>query len=253
MEQNISSQNDQQQAYMRYYQDGLADLLIGLGVLLAGLFMLLDSDVPLAAAWVVLWLPIWMSAKKSIAARRIGKAEVPMEQQKGIAKAVLFVAGVLVLLVAAAMVALWGQNTGKIPSWFLAGLRQYLIVVLGLLGAIVISVMGWLSGLDRLYAYAVATAVVFVGGYLLNVPIALAVAVVGGIVMLWGLGLLVRFVRKYPKVPAQSGQRQEPSRLLMIAGVVLLLVGTVVLAIFMHLVEPMWWCQYPILNLIPGC
>ena len=253
MTHSISSNNQQQRVYTHYDQDGLADLLIGLGVLLAGLSMLLDVDVPLAALWVVLWLPLSTSARKSITARRPANVEAPPEQQKGIAKAALFVAGILLLLVAADMVVLWRQKTGNIPPWFLAGLRDYLTVILGLLGAIVISVMGWLSGLDRLYAYAVATAVVFVGGYLLNAPIALAVAVVGGIVMLWGLGLLVRFVRKYPKVPAHSGQRQEPSRLLTIAGVVLLLVGVAVLAILMHLVEPMWWCQYPILNLIPGC
>jgi hypothetical protein len=38
-----------------------------------------------------------------------------------------------------------------------------------------------------------------------------------------------------------------------IAGVLLLLVGIVVLAVIMHLVLPQWWCDYPILNLLPGC
>jgi multidrug transporter EmrE-like cation transporter len=52
---------------------------------------------------------------------------------------------------------------------------------------------------------------------------------------------------------AFSGQRQEPSKPLTIAGVFLVLFGIVVLAIMMHLIEPQWWCQYPILNLIPGC
>jgi multidrug transporter EmrE-like cation transporter len=52
---------------------------------------------------------------------------------------------------------------------------------------------------------------------------------------------------------AFSGRRREPSRPLTILGVVLLLVGIVVLAIIMSLVEPQWWCDYPVLNLIPGC
>lgn len=72
------------------------------------------------------------------------------------------------------------------------------MVVLGLFGALVLGVAAWLSRLDRLYAYALLNTVVLVGGHLLNPAIALAVAVVGGIVMLWGLGMLVRFVRKYP-------------------------------------------------------
>ena len=52
---------------------------------------------------------------------------------------------------------------------------------------------------------------------------------------------------------AFSGKRREPSRPLTIAGVLLLLVGIVVLALVMHLVLPQWWCDYPILNLVPGC
>ncbi len=52
---------------------------------------------------------------------------------------------------------------------------------------------------------------------------------------------------------AFSGRRREPSKPLTVVGVVLLLFGIVVLAIIMHLVEPQWWCEYPILNLIAGC
>jgi hypothetical protein len=50
-----------------------------------------------------------------------------------------------------------------------------------------------------------------------------------------------------------SGRRREPSKALTVVGVVLLLVGIVVLAIVMNLAYPQWWCDYPVLNLIPGC
>lgn len=52
---------------------------------------------------------------------------------------------------------------------------------------------------------------------------------------------------------AFSRRSREPSRPLTIAGVVLLLVGIAVLAVLMHLVVPNWWCDYPVLNLFPGC
>jgi len=198
MVQYVDSKERKQRAYMRYYQDGLADLLIGLAILLAGLTMLVDWDIPLGAVWVVLWLPIWLSAKKAITARRIPDVQVSREQYSGMMKAGLFVTGMLVLAVMAGVVVLWGQRTGNIPSWFLTGLREYLMVVLGLFGALVMSVSAWLSGLKRLYAYGLLIAVVFVGGYLLNAPIPLSVTVVGSIIMLWGLGMGVSFVRKYP-------------------------------------------------------
>jgi multidrug transporter EmrE-like cation transporter len=52
---------------------------------------------------------------------------------------------------------------------------------------------------------------------------------------------------------AFSGRKRESSRPLTIAGVVMLLVGIIVLALVMSLVLPHWWCDYPILNLFPGC
>jgi len=52
---------------------------------------------------------------------------------------------------------------------------------------------------------------------------------------------------------AFSTQGQEPSKPATIAGVLLLAVGIVVLAMMLHLIEPRWWCEYTILNLIPGC
>lgn len=62
-----------------------------------------------------------------------------------------------------------------------------------------------------------------------------------------GAGVGVSFAMAF------SCQRQGPSRPLTIVGVVLLLVGIIVLAVVMHLVVPNWWCDYPILNLVPGC
>jgi uncharacterized membrane protein AbrB (regulator of aidB expression) len=52
---------------------------------------------------------------------------------------------------------------------------------------------------------------------------------------------------------AFSREGQQPSRTMTITSIVLLAVGLIVLAAFMHLARPQWWCGYPVLNLIPGC
>jgi multidrug transporter EmrE-like cation transporter len=52
---------------------------------------------------------------------------------------------------------------------------------------------------------------------------------------------------------AFSGRKQEPSKPMILAGVVLLLVGIILLAVIMSLALPHWWCDYPVLNLLPGC
>jgi hypothetical protein len=198
MAQSVNMERREEGAYMRYHEDGLADTFIGLGVLLAGLMMLFDWDISLGGVWVVLWLPLWLSAKRSITARRVPDVQVSSEQYSGAWKAAIFMCSMLIVLVAAAMVVLWGQVSGSIPAWFLAGLREYLMVVLGLFGAVVIGAAAWLSGLRRLYAYALLTAVASVGGYLLGAPIALVVTLMGGVVALWGLVLLIRFVHEHP-------------------------------------------------------
>ena len=199
---NVSSRGHERRAYMSYHQYGLLDLLIGLGVLLAGVYVLVDGDIPLGAVWVVLWLPIWLSAKKSITARRVPDVEISEEQYDGMWRAAAFVIAALVLLVCAVLALIWGRNAGLIAEGFIAAVGQHLMWVLGLFGALVLGVAAWLSGLNRLYAYALLTAVAFVGGYLLGAPFALAVTVVAAVVMVWGGVLLVRFVRTHPVQPA---------------------------------------------------
>jgi hypothetical protein len=198
MAQNVSSKGREQPAYMSYHQDGLLDLAIGVAVLLAGVYALVDLDVPLGAAWVVLWLPIWLAAKKSITARRAPNIEISKAQYEGMWRAAAFVIAVLVLLVLAGLVLLWGRNAGFVPEEFVVALAERLMPVLGLVGTLVFGAAAWLSGLKRLYVYALLTAVALVGGYLFSVPFALAVTAVAAGVTVWGTVLLVRFVRTHP-------------------------------------------------------
>jgi len=202
MTHTLNSAVNQQRRYMSYHEDGLLDLLVGLGVLLGGLYMLVDWDIPLGALWAVLWLPLWLSAKKSITARRLPDVEISQERYAAMMKAGVFVVVALVLLVFAGLALLWGQSTGRVGEWLLAGLQAYLTLLLGLFLALVMVVAAWLSGLARLFAYALLTAVVFVGGHFLNVPAALPVALVGGFIMLWGLVVFARFVRSHPQQSA---------------------------------------------------
>ena len=72
----VGTQERKEQAYVSYHEDGLLDLLIGLAVLLGGLYILVDLDIPLAGGWVVLWLPIWLSARKTITSRRLQQSRL---------------------------------------------------------------------------------------------------------------------------------------------------------------------------------
>jgi hypothetical protein len=198
MTHTLDSTVNQRRRYLSYHEDGLLDLLVGLALLLGGLYVLVDWDIPLGGLWVAIWLPLWLSARKSIMARRLPDLEVSQERYAGMMKAGVFVVVALVLLVFAGLALLWGQSTGRVPEWFLTGLQTDLTLFLGPFMALVMAIASWLSGLARLFVYALLTAVVFVGGHFLNVPAALPVALVGGFVMLWGLVVFARFVRSHP-------------------------------------------------------
>ncbi len=125
--------------------------------------------------------------------------KVSDEQYADMMRAAVFVVVALALAVFAGTIVVWGGNTGNIPARLPDGLQEYLMVVLGLFGLVILSGAGWLFGIERLYAYGLVTALVFVGGYMLNAPIALAVTIIGAVITPWGGVMLVRFVRKYPK------------------------------------------------------
>jgi hypothetical protein len=208
MTQNQDSRHRDQEAYRYYLHDGLQDILVGLSLLFAGFYLSTDLSAALVAIWVVLWLPLWRSARKAIVAPRVHDTDVSPEQTARARRAGVFliviVAGSTLLAVVAGIGVLVGKETVLIPEWSISWLRQYLILALGLLAAVTLGVAAWLSGLNRLYAYAVVTLAVFSAGYLIDAPIPLAAAVIGGVVTLWGLVMLTRFVRRYPAQQTQT-------------------------------------------------
>jgi hypothetical protein len=178
-----------------YHGDGLIDIAIGFVILLAGIAEIFDQT-SLAGVWVVLWLPIMMSAKKSITVPRMRYIDfTPKAQWKVklvivtvvLAVAVLFTLGLVVF-----------TKNEALPSWLTAWLREYSRMVwpAALVG------VGWLialaTGVKRLYAYAALAVIAFAGGYWFNLDFPLLFTVLGAVILLSGIVVLVRFLRKYP-------------------------------------------------------
>jgi hypothetical protein len=98
MSQNMDLKEIERRANL-YHGDGLIDIAIGLAILLAGIADIFDRT-SLAAIWVVLWLPIVMSAKKSITVPRMRQIDfTPNAQWFDLDFALLFtVLGAVILL-----------------------------------------------------------------------------------------------------------------------------------------------------------
>jgi len=178
-----------------YHGDGLIDIAIGFVILLAGIAEIFDWTA-FGGVWVVLWLPIMISAKKSITVPRMHYIDfTPKAQWKVklvivtvvLAVAVLFTLGLVVF-----------TKNEALPSPLTAWLREYsrLVWPAALVG------VAWLialaTGVKRLYAYAALAVIAFAGGYWFNLDFPLLFTVLGAVIVLAGMVVLVRFLRKYP-------------------------------------------------------
>ena len=82
--------------------------------------------------------------------------------------------------------------------------RQWMgAFVLGSLGLISIgglSGLAWWKQIPRYYGYALAILVIIIGGPLISLSPPLFLIVPGGVIFLCGLVVLVRFLKRYPRI-----------------------------------------------------
>lgn len=185
-------QTIQRKVYMTFFEDGVWDMFLGLFVLGWGLSIKTEG-ISLPILFVVLYSAVW-GIKKWLTYPRIGYVKVSSTVKRrfvGILTLVLLLGGVIA--------ALWGIGTR--PQW----LTDYFPLVFnGMLAAIICLAAYW-AKLNRFYLYA---ALVFLGAPLyvwLGIKWEFGFVGVGAIIVLIGLGYLIRFLSKYPRV-SQEGQ-----------------------------------------------
>jgi hypothetical protein len=179
-----------------YHGDGLIDIAIGLGILIFAIAMILDQ-VAFTGAWIVLLLPTLRSVKKSLTVPRLRYTDFrPAPNARWKVKLVIVtVAGVVALLFTLGLVVFAGNET--IPA-LTAWIREYGLVVVGVLLAGLLSLIAWATGAKRVYAYAATAVITFASGYWFDLELPLYLTVLAAIILLSGMVVLVRFMRKYP-------------------------------------------------------
>jgi len=195
MSQNTNLKEIERKANL-YHGDGLLDIAIGLGILILAIAMILDQTA-FTGVWVVLWLPIMMSAKKSLTVPRMRHTDfrpAPNAQWK-VKLVMVTVAGVVALLFTLGLVVFTRNET--IPA-LTAWIREYGLVVVGVLLAGLLSLIAWATDAKRVYAYAALAAIAFASGHWFNLEFPLYLMVLGTVILLSGIVVLVRFLRKYP-------------------------------------------------------
>ena len=175
--------------YMSYFQDGLWDILLGLALMSWGLVFLFNLGW-LPGGLIIVMYSMVFALKRQFTYPRIGYARTTEAQKitmrMGIAGGVLALLGVAVLLLFA---------VGSRPDW----LGEYFIFLFGCLLALVVSIIAYWWKVNRWYGYAMLVVAGVAFHQWLDTPLPLSIVVPGGIVLLSGTAILIRFLRENPR------------------------------------------------------
>ena len=185
----------ERQVYLSYSEDGLVDIAIGIVITAWGL-MLTQEPTGLIGLIGLLGMGIWYIGKRTITIPRIGVIEPSPKMERRLTNLAVFL---LVLGLVAFVGILLSRAAGNIM------ISDYSLGILGLVLAAGVALLAYLLNAARLYIYAVILFVSFAGGEILAKTVttfdafALSVIVGGGLILLSGIVVLVRFMRKYPR------------------------------------------------------
>jgi hypothetical protein len=218
----LSLKELERKAFRSTFQDGLWDIFLGLlllnmggGTLLGGSGMSPLWSMVVLTAFVCAVLALFWAGKKYVTAPRMGLVEFGPQRKSKLrrVRVVLFLSvlvGVLMFL--------WGLGawSGRLP-YVLAEL-PIPAYVWALQCVVVFSVAAYFMDVTRFYIYGVVYAVPFPLGILLAhnteltgaLSMAITFGTAGGILVLIGVVLFVRFLRRYP-LPAEGPARRGMS------------------------------------------
>lgn len=200
MSTGIDLEQLERKTYLAYHQDGLADVVAGLILLIFGLGMVFAEATLFIFAWTP-FLLLW-PFKRILTVPRIGYVKYVPERRRKIqlGLVVMMVAGVLSLLLGAvASLAYSGQITG-LQAWF----RANSLVVFGAILASAFILIAALFGIKRFFVYAPLVFAPWVLGRIFDVEPGILLAVVSGLILLVGLSLLIRFLVQFPVLSAEE-------------------------------------------------
>jgi hypothetical protein len=179
---------------MTFFEDGLWDVVLGLFLLAWGFAILFDLGWLPAVAFIVSFY-LALGLKKRITYPRTGYAR-PAEQRKQRSRAVI--AGVTTSLLGVMVLVL--VITGGMPQF----LRDYFELLFGTMLAIVVGLVGYWWGIVRWYYYAGLVFVFAAVNQWLGLSFDLSFIIPGAVILLCGLLIFVRFLRKYQRVSAED-------------------------------------------------
>ena len=191
-------------AYRSRWEDGLVDLLGGIGVLVVGTTWALDLYWAVGFGVPIL-IVAWSIIRKRVVEPRIGSVTFRRERRdaetRGFQGAALFGVGILLFFVG--LSALEIRRGGGLDAWmdeWIAALPTALLALMALVAAA-------MTGLSRFIGYAALLLATGTVATWLGLEPGPQILIAGGIITLVGSALFFRFLSGHP-VPAELGEDQ---------------------------------------------
>ena len=184
------------QVYLYYSEDGLIDLAIGLVIFGFGALLLADLPAMVGVLGLIPLL-IWYLGKRYLTFPRIGSIQ-PDQGMK--TQFVGFSINMIAIGVGVFLLFILTPGTGT------ELLADHPLALFGFMLALAISALGLLMKTNRMYYYAMLVFLAMAIGEILNKSIItvdlylLSVIIAGGIIIVSGIIVLVKFLNKYPIV-----------------------------------------------------
>jgi len=186
------AQNTNSNRYLFAYQkDGLVDIFIGLGVLFAGLFLITEMTW-MVAIFVPTFLPVFQAARKRYLEPRLDEVRSDPEAAHQNQKNVRIVTVMMGLLLSAGIALLFGILSDSFSWW----LKEYFLLSFGIIFAGAWALGAILMKQPRYWLHAFATFIPLTVAQFANIPFWMALSITGGLILLVGLIVFIRFLRE---------------------------------------------------------
>ena len=195
----------EQKVFRSYFKDGLWDIYGALILLGFSLSIVTDWDYLMLVFAVV--AVVLLVFRRRIVVPRLGQVKFLSERQTKTKRSILIAMVTLTFTMLLGVVFFVLFSTNSMPRWLDIWMGDYFFTAFGSVLAILVAAAAYVVGVWRYYIYAALTFVAYVIANTLrpNDMEGIPILIAGGIILISGVVILVRFLRKYPLPPQETG------------------------------------------------
>lgn len=178
--------------FTAYHEDGILDLIVAVDLLIFAMVMIFDQAafIGMLAIPNVLYIPF----KNQITIPRSGYVRFESEQVQKRKMSLTLVGGVAMFL---GLIIFYGQS-GNISADFATMIGENILLIFGAVMGLILAAIAFFMHCKRFYGYAGLGALLVWSAHFIGFHPGYGIAALGGVVLLMGIVILMRYLQEYP-------------------------------------------------------